>query len=201
MLYVTILALMMTACSAPSLTSQTPTPMPVPTATAAAPLSEDYYISQVKEGANTVDGDLADWVDRAWFGVRTFFSGRTQQPSADLDVRASFAFDTDKFYLAVRAVDDDIQTVDRSFRYGDGFFFTLVAEEGKQSSTYVYQFAFDQQTKVLFSRMPSISRPSVTRTSNSSSGSTATGWTMRSPSRSSSSHPSTHSSTIKWRST
>ena len=53
-------------------------------------------------------------------------------PSADLTVKAAFAFDAEKFYLAVRATDDDIQKVDRSWRYGDGFLFTLVTDEGKE---------------------------------------------------------------------
>ncbi len=39
--------------------------------------------------------------------------------------------------------------VDRSWRYGDGFLFTLVTDEGKDVSSYVQQYAFDQETKAL----------------------------------------------------
>ena len=92
---------------------------------------QDKVISQVKQGAITIDGDLKEWPARAWIPVDQYLYGGAMAPSADLTVNAAFAFDAEKFYLAVRATDDDIQKVDRSWRYGDGFLFTLVTDEGK----------------------------------------------------------------------
>ena len=101
-------------------------------------------ISQVQDAAIAIDGDLAEWTAREWFAVRMYASGQPHTPSADLDVKIASAFDSSKFYLAVEALDDAIETVDRSWRYGDGFEFTLVTEEGVQRSSYVYQYAFDE---------------------------------------------------------
>jgi pimeloyl-ACP methyl ester carboxylesterase len=116
---------------------------------ASAGSAQDKVISQVKQGAITVDGDLQEWPARAWIPVASSFYGRAMPPSADLAVNAAFAFDSEKLYLAVRAADDNIQTVDRSWRYGDGFMFTLVTDEAKEKSSYVQQYAFDQETKAL----------------------------------------------------
>jgi pimeloyl-ACP methyl ester carboxylesterase len=110
---------------------------------------QDKVIAQVKQGAITIDGDLQEWPARGWIPVDKNVYGGSATPSADLDVKAAFAFDAEKFYLAVRATDDDIQKVDRSWRYGDGFMFTLVTDEGKDVSSYVHQYAFDQETKAL----------------------------------------------------
>ena len=173
------LALMMTACFSPSPTRppSTATPVPsgmvdahsttLPTSTSPAPTprltatvdsatstpsgipAQDKTISQVKKGEITIDGDLADWAEREWLAVSSYYNGRLQAPSPDLDVKASFAFDSENLYLAVKAVDDDVQKVDRSWRYGDGFLFTLVTDEGKERSSYVRQFAFDQESKFL----------------------------------------------------
>ena len=110
---------------------------------------QDKVISQVKQGAITIDGDLKEWPARAWIPVDQYLYGGAMAPSADLTVNAAFAFDAEKFYLAVRATDDDIRKVDRSWRYGDGFLFTLVTDEGKDVSRYVQQYAFDQETKAL----------------------------------------------------
>ena len=116
---------------------------------AGAASAQDKVISQVKQGAITIDGDLKEWPARAWIPVDQYMYGGAMAPSADLTVNAAFAFDAEKFYLAVRATDDDIQKVDRSWRYGDGFLFTLVTDEGKDVSRYVQQYAFDQETKAL----------------------------------------------------
>ncbi len=114
--------------------------------------AQEKAISQVKQGAVTVDGDLREWPARAWIPVDQNMYGGSWNPSPDLDVKAAFAFDADRFYLAVAATDDDIRVVDRSWRYGDGFLFTLVTEEGKDTSSYVHQYAFDQATVALLFR-------------------------------------------------
>lgn len=115
---------------------------PVDGPVGAAPVQENT-ISQVQRGAIAIDGDLADWGSQEWVAVGTTAAGTQQAPSPALDIKASFAFDADRFYLAVRALDDVIETADRSWRYGDGFLFTLVTDEGKAESSYVYQFGFD----------------------------------------------------------
>jgi predicted esterase len=138
----------------PTFTSPSPTPLPIATLDVAAstPCSipaQETTISQIKKGEIAIDGDLADWAAREWLAVCSYYSGRLQAPSPDLDVSVSFAFDTEKFYLAVKALDDEVQKVDRSWRYGDGFLFTLVTDEGKDRSSYGRQFGFDQESKFL----------------------------------------------------
>ena len=129
----------------------------------AAPAQENT-ISQVKRGAIAIDGDLADWEAREWVAVCTTLAGTQQAPSPSLDVRASFAFDADRLYLAVRALDDVLETADRSWRYGDGFLFTLVTDEGKAASSYVYQFGFDGMGRFLVFRNGEFFPPYDTRT-------------------------------------
>lgn len=90
--------------------SATSTPTGIPT--------QDKTISQVKKGKITIDGNLADWAAREWLAVISHRNGGHQVPSPDLDVTASFAFDAEKLYLAVKALDDDVHKVDRSWRYG-----------------------------------------------------------------------------------
>jgi predicted esterase len=106
-------------------------------------------VYQVKNGSITIDGNLEEWPADRWFPVSMLVSGEKHKPSKDLNVTGSFAFDSENFYVAVRAVDDKSVTVNRSWRYGDGFFFTLVTEENKERSRYVYQYGFSQQEKFL----------------------------------------------------
>jgi len=144
----TLLALVMTACSSPLSTSLPPTATPM----LSDILDQEPTISQVKKGEITLDGDLAEWVAKEWIAVDKSKYGQPVPPSPDLDVKVSFAFDTEKFYLAVKALDADIEKVDRSWQFGDGFSFTLVTDEDKESSSYVYQYVFDQENKLLILR-------------------------------------------------
>jgi predicted peptidase len=114
--------------------------------------AQENNIYQIKKGSITIDGNLEEWPIEEWIPVSTFSSGASLKPSPDIDVKVAFAFDSENFYLAVRAFDDVIETVDRSWRYGDGFFFTLVTDEGKEKSSYVYQYGFDQNGKWLVFR-------------------------------------------------
>jgi predicted esterase len=154
MLYVTILFLMMTACTsavkgtASLTTTKPPTPTPIPRGI----LDQEPTISQIKKGEVTVDGDLMEWSASEWLPVCITQYGSPLTPSPDLDVKVSFTFDPEKFYLAVKVLDDDIQKVDRSWQFGDGLSFTLVTDEDRESSSYVYQFVFDQENKILILR-------------------------------------------------
>jgi predicted peptidase len=114
--------------------------------------AQENTIRQVKKGRIKIDGNLEEWSIKGWLPVSTCSSGVYHKPSSDLDVKAAFAFDSEYFYLAVRAFDDVFETVDRSWRYGDGFFFTVVTDEGKKRSSYVYQYGFDQNGKWLVFR-------------------------------------------------
>jgi predicted esterase len=114
--------------------------------------TQENIIHQVKKGRIKIDANLEEWQIKRWLPVSTCSSGVPHKPSTDLNVKVAFAFDSEYFYIAVRAFDDVFETVDRSWRYGDGFFFTLVTDEGKKRSSYVYQYGFDQNGKWLVFR-------------------------------------------------
>ena len=146
----TILVLILSACSAGEKSTAAPTLLPpAPTPAPTEDPNVEKTIAQVESSAITIDGDLAEWTGSEWHAVANYYNGHPKAPSPDLDVKAAFAFDVNKFYLAVKTLDDSIQQVDRSWRYGDGFYFTLVTDENKAKSSYVYQFAFDQQVMFL----------------------------------------------------
>jgi len=77
----TILALVMTACSSPSSTSQPPAPAPQPCSV----LDQEPTISQVKQGEITIDGNVAEWAAREWLAACTSRLGSPLAPSPDLD--------------------------------------------------------------------------------------------------------------------
>ena len=114
--------------------------------------AQEELISQVKDGTVAVDGNLVEWPNGEWLPVSVGFDGLPVVPDSGLTVRASFAFDSKKLYLALSVFDDDFVTVDRSWRYGDGFFLTVVTEEGKDRSSHVYQYGFSQNEKFLVYR-------------------------------------------------
>ncbi len=114
--------------------------------------AQENVIHQVKNKTINIDGNLKDWADRAWYPVAGTWSGSEVSPSPDLEVKVSLAFDTNNFYLAVIAYDDKFETVNRSWRYGDGFFFTVVTDLDKEVSSYVYQYGFSQKEKFLVFR-------------------------------------------------
>ncbi len=114
--------------------------------------AQENNIYQIEKGSIKIDGNLEEWQVKEWIPVSTFSSGVSQKPSPDIDVKVAFTFDSEYFYLAVKAFDDVIETVDRSWRYGDGFFFTVVTDKGKKRSSYVYQYGFDQNGKWLVFR-------------------------------------------------
>jgi predicted esterase len=114
--------------------------------------AQEELIPQVKDGSIAIDGNLVEWPNGEWLPVSVGYDGLPVEPGAGLTVRASFAFDSKKLYLAVRVFDDDFVTVDRSWRYGDGFLLTIVTEEGKDRSRQVYQYGFSQEEKFLVYR-------------------------------------------------
>ena len=147
---VAMLAMVSAACASPASSSpgqETPHP------------DEAHTISQVDNGSISIDGELADWQGRKWLSVNDPLSPAPMTPSPDLDVKVAFAFDTQKFYLALDVLDDSVEKVERSFQFGDGFYFILVNEEGKNSSSYLYQFAFDQEGVFLHTRNSEIFPP------------------------------------------
>lgn len=115
-------------------------------------LAQEESIIQVEEGSITVDGNLSDWPAGAWIPVSVGIDGSLMDPGDGFNARASFAFDSGRFYLAVRVFDDEFVTIDRSWRYGDGFLFTIVTEEGKDRSRCVYQYGFSGTEKFLVFR-------------------------------------------------
>ncbi len=111
--------------------------------------ARENTIQQVGKNSIKIDGHLEDWEQIKWFPVVETTGDTQHKPSPALNVKTAFAFDDEHFYLAVRAFDDKFETVNRSWRYGDGFFFTLVTDEGKDRSRYVYQYGFSREEKFL----------------------------------------------------
>ncbi|MFC1726796.1 prolyl oligopeptidase family serine peptidase [candidate division KSB1 bacterium] len=110
--------------------------------------AQDPVIKQVGDNSIKVDGKLSDWENAEWFALTNFVDWAEPAASSDLDVKAAFVFDREKLYIAVQAVDDDFGTVNRGWRYGDGFFFTLLHSE-IDSSEYQIQCGFAKDQKVL----------------------------------------------------
>jgi predicted esterase len=140
LVWVSLLALLITACStvnAPTLLSQPSTLTP------GSGQDQGPVISQVHNGEITIDGDLTEWEAGEWLPLGFSRSGSQAALSPDLDVKASFAFDTEKFYLAVKALDKKFKA-DYS-GYPEAILLTLVTEEGKERSNSIYLFAFDRQ--------------------------------------------------------
>ena len=135
-----LLALLITACTVfngPTLLSQPST------ATPGNDQGQNPVISQVHNGAITIDGDLTEWGAGEWLKVGFPESGSQAALSPDLDVKVSFSFDTEKFYLAVKALDNNFKE-DYS-QYCEAILLTLVTEEGKERSNAIYLLHFDRQ--------------------------------------------------------
>lgn len=114
--------------------------------------AQEPSIFQVEDGSISVDGNLSDWPTGAWFPVSVGFDGSPLEPSDGFNARVSFTFDSGMFYVAVSVFDDEFVSVDRSWRYGDGFLFTIVTEEGRDRSRCVYQYGFSRTEKFLVFR-------------------------------------------------
>ena len=110
--------------------------------------AQDYEIHQIKDGHIRINGKLDEWGDKYWYPLSYNYDGSHFSPSDDLDVKVKFAFDTENFYIAVKAVDDMFETVNRGWRYGDGFYFTLV-NDYKEQSRYQIQYGFAKGQKIL----------------------------------------------------
>jgi pimeloyl-ACP methyl ester carboxylesterase len=140
-----LLALLITACTVfngPTLLSQPST------ATPGNGQDQEPVISQIHNGEITIDGDLTEWEAGEWLKAGFSESGSQAALSPDLDVKVSFAFDTEKFYLAVKALDNNFK--EDYNQYVESISLTLVTEEGKERSNALYLFGFDRQRMGLF---------------------------------------------------
>ena len=103
-----------------------------------------------------VDGKLEEWsaVDEVLVDLSP--DGERIDPSPDITVAARFTFDSEKFYAAIKAIDDTFEFPNRSWRYGDGLYLTFVDPDGGGESDRFYSFGFSiqdkKETKVLVNR-------------------------------------------------
>jgi predicted esterase len=138
--WVSPLALLIAACSvvnAPTLLTQPST------ATPGSDQDQAPVISQVRNGEMTIDGDLTEWQVSEWLKAGFPEPGSQAALSPDLDVKVAFTFDTEKFYLAVKALDKNFK--EDYGRYPEAIWLTLVTEEGKERSNAIYLFYFGRQ--------------------------------------------------------
>jgi predicted esterase len=88
----------------------------------------------------TVDGELADWAAVPWFSVP--FRGETEAgvPAA----RARLAYDGRYLYLALEVHADTLVFPERSWRFGDGFYLTVLMPGGGAASASHISFGFSR---------------------------------------------------------
>jgi hypothetical protein len=103
-----------------------------------------------------VDGNLDDWAGIQEWPVNQAIDGTLLEPSADLGVRARFAFDAEYFYAAVQVTDDILDFPQRTARFGDAFFLVFVEPTKEIESTRFMVFGFtlreNEPVKVLVNR-------------------------------------------------
>jgi len=94
-----------------------------------------------------VDGNLDEWSAVDEIPVNLSPDGKKISPSSDITVSARFTFDAEKFYAAIKAIDDTFEFPNRSWRYGDGLYLTFVDPNGGEESDRFYSFGFSIQGK------------------------------------------------------
>ncbi len=87
-----------------------------------------------------IDGNLDDWEGIAEIPINLSTTNGKIAPSKDLTVTAKFTYDAKNFYAAVRANDDTFEFLNRSWRYGDGFFLTFLDPTRGNESESFYSF-------------------------------------------------------------
>ena len=119
-----------------------------------------------------IDGNLDDWIALGEFPVDLTPDGKKLTPSADLAVTARFTFDSENFYVAIKAIDDrpefpeggrgpgfsgrgqrpefsergpQPEFPDRGGRSADGFFLTLADPSQGGESEHFLTFYFSKR--------------------------------------------------------
>jgi predicted esterase len=117
--------------------------------------SEDLRIFQTDKKI-IIDGNLDEWSSVKEFPINLAQGGKRIDPSPDITVTARFAFDPERFYAAIKAIDDAFEFPNRSWRYGDGLYLTFIDPFQGNESDRFYTFGFslqeDKETKVLVNR-------------------------------------------------
>jgi len=103
-----------------------------------------------------IDANLDDWSNIQEIPIDLTPAGDKIDPSADLTVTTRFTFDSENFYAAVKAIDDQFEFPDQSWRYGDGLYLTFIDPYQGNLSDRFYTFGFSLQenevTKFFVSR-------------------------------------------------
>jgi len=117
--------------------------------------AENSKIFQTDEEI-VIDGKLDEWSNLQEIPVDLTPVGKKIDPSGDITVTARFTFDSENFYAAIKATDDQFEFPNRSWRYGDGFYLTFIDPYQGNTSDRFYSFGFSLQgkelTKVLINR-------------------------------------------------
>jgi len=135
--------------------------------------SQKRIVSQIENRKIEVDGNLSEWDKNSWYKIQYYSDGTKFSPTNDLEVNVSFAFDSKNFYIALTTIDDTFEFPNRAWRYGDGFYFTLLTSNYKKktqnpdtySSTCFYSYGFSKNQKVLVNKdgkyFPSLSLSNI----------------------------------------
>ncbi|NIM91651.1 MAG: prolyl oligopeptidase family serine peptidase [Candidatus Aminicenantes bacterium] len=117
--------------------------------------SENSIIFQTGDKI-VIDGNLEEWSSMKEFPVNLSPAGEKIDASLDIAVAVRFAFDSENFYAALKAIDDRFEFTSRSWRYGDGFYLTFLDPYQGNTSDRFYSFGFslhgDKIIKVLVNR-------------------------------------------------
>lgn len=110
---------------------------------------QDYRIFQTDKNI-VIDGKLDEWDPFAEFSLDFLPEGTKGSGSPDIDARVKFTYDPRYFYVALRAVDDFFEFPQRAWRYGDGFYLTLVNPEQGNESDEFWSFGFSLEENKKF---------------------------------------------------
>jgi len=121
----------------------------------AAQNPEELKIFQTEKKI-TVDGNLDDWDRVPEFPINTSPGGEKIEATPGMQITAHFSYDAEKFYAAVKALDDSFEFPDRSWREGDGLYLTFLDPYQGNGSDRFYTFGFSiegkRKTKLLINK-------------------------------------------------
>jgi len=103
-----------------------------------------------------IDGNLDDWSGIEKRPIDLTPAGEKIEPTPGMQITALFAYNAEKFYVAVKALDESFEFPGRSWRYGDGLYLTFLDPyEGNQSdrfSTFAFSIEGKRKTRLLINK-------------------------------------------------
>ncbi|MBS3819250.1 prolyl oligopeptidase family serine peptidase [bacterium] len=109
-------------------------------------VKEEFKIYQTSKEI-TVDGNLIDWKGIEGIPIQLNPEAQVVESNEDIRVMGWFTYDTQKFYAAVEARDDEMAFSQRGWRYGDGLYLTFLDPSKGHVSTRFHTFGFSRKGK------------------------------------------------------